>query len=609
MVFQLCFDADPRLYRSMLAASFSPAPVKPVYKRFLQAVRQIEGASIVTTNVDEMLERSLPEFELVQRSDTSRAIELLSSNIQFIAKTHGSISAIESTVFKTDDYEALTSDVAFIKSLKHLLTACSVLFIGYGIRDKYMFDLLNENATALSLFGDGPHFLISPDRRPELPVNVNLVQYRTFLHTDHRSSILAVELVCRSKTETDSFEHAHPQHDKLPVKSAHFLSDFYPAGTWTSGQTASATATSDGRTVQMMIGPDWSVGETSPFATAAHDLAIGLISFDQVLVPLECISRVFALLGWERFEALVDDDVLQFVHWEGFDSVQLESDSIGFGCLATGKRNEGDPGDVIRRQMSPAATKVADGMALISRLEKKAVCVDLSGGRNFADVCNGLFVSPATRAILGMSQGTPAGRIPRWMAHPALRVVHIARVGAACQKLGLASMKLMTGAAKVANVAFSAIAGGILASEPSSYVLTGEYGIVAEESFRAQPSLWDTIIHFRNGSGGATLRQEVLTRLIRNDGAEIIPSMDASLRSALPASVLTPARREMSALLVANGVSHVVPAFWSDSILLQSGPETWRRGARQRLTTYLDKHGLGVYDPCPCGSYESVKFC
>src|SRR2546425_514402 len=33
-LFQMCFDADPQLYRSLLKNSFSPRQVKPVYRRF-----------------------------------------------------------------------------------------------------------------------------------------------------------------------------------------------------------------------------------------------------------------------------------------------------------------------------------------------------------------------------------------------------------------------------------------------------------------------------------------------------------------------------------------------------------------------------------------------
>jgi hypothetical protein len=304
VVFQFCADANPPQYRLMLADSFSPRPIKPVYKRFLEALERIEGASIATTNVDEMLERSLVGFELVQRSDISRAINLLSSHKRFIVKIHGSVSSVESMVFKIKDYEALGRDAGFIECLRHLLTACSVLFIGYGIRDQYVFELLNQNAAAHSLFGDGPHFLVPTDRRPELPSNMNPISYHTNFHADHRSSILCVELAGRPKSETASLEFNRETSGSANPRSAHLLSDFYPAGTWTSGQIVSAKSLDDGREIQMIIGPDWTTGEIPQNATAAHDLAIGLICFDQVLLPLECISRVFKLLGWSRFETV-----------------------------------------------------------------------------------------------------------------------------------------------------------------------------------------------------------------------------------------------------------------------------------------------------------------
>jgi hypothetical protein len=82
---------------------------------------------------------------------------------------HGSIGSIETLVFKSDDYQVLAEDLAFKDCLKYLLSACSLVFIGYSIRDRYVLNLLNQNAAAHSLFGDGPHFLVSPAPRPELP--------------------------------------------------------------------------------------------------------------------------------------------------------------------------------------------------------------------------------------------------------------------------------------------------------------------------------------------------------------------------------------------------------------------------------------------------------
>jgi hypothetical protein len=274
-----------------------------------------------------------------------------------------------------------------------------------------------------------------------------------------------------------------------------------------------------------------------------------------------------------------------------------------------GETKVSDPQEVLKRQFSAVPGKEAEATELMSWIERDVICIDLSGSRNFADVCNGLFVSPATREILGINEATPAGRIPRCAAHPALRVVQIARIGATCQKLGLGSMKLMTGAAKIAEIAFSAVAQGILATEPGSYTLTGQFGIIGEDEFRTQSGIWDSIIQFRERAAGVNLRREILKRLTNNEGAEIIPAVDSSLHEMLPSGVLTRARKEMSGLLVTNEIDRVVPAVWSDSALLQSGPEIWRKRTKHRFAAYLSKHGIGVYDPCPCGSCESVKFC
>ncbi|MGO9254755.1 MAG: SIR2 family NAD-dependent protein deacylase [Bryobacteraceae bacterium] len=610
-LFQLCFDASPETYRSMLAQSFAPKPMQPVYRRFVEAVNRLEGVSVVTTNVDEMLENSLPGFQVLQRSDLSRVTDLLGSRNRFLAKLHGSVSSIQTAVFKTDDYKSLEGDSSFVDCLSHMLAGCSIVFIGYGIRDAYVIELLNRSASIHSLFGDGPHFLVSPSPspRPELPSSVHPVQYRTDFHTDHRSGILAIELIARPASETGAFEYGRPaprcQED---LRSAHFLSDFYPAGTWQSGQTA-AIKREDGIVADIIVGPGWTSGEISPISTAAHDLAVGLMCFDQVLVPLDCINRVCNFVGENHFRTLVFEGILEPVHWEGFDLLMCFSDRPGFGSLATGKKGGGESaGEVIRKQMRPAVGHELEGSDLISRLEDRVITVDLSGTKNFADICSGLFSSPATRKILGMSDATPVGHIPRWLAHPALRLVQVARIGATCQKLALGSMKLMTGAARLAEVAFPAVAGGVLASEVASYALTGQFGIVDQDAFLADRRLWGSVLKFRQTTVGIQFRREIHKRLLSNEAAEIVPAIDSSLRQVLPTGVMQSARRQLSALLI-SGRHDVVPAIWNDSTLLENGPAAWRRMSKQRLLDLMAAQRVAPYDDCPCGSYERAKFC
>ena len=606
-VFQRCFGTNSQRYFSLLADTFGPRPARPVYERFLNALHQIEGVSIVTTNVDDALERSLSNFELVQRTDLSRTLTLISSRTPFIGKLHGTISSVKSTIFTTDDYSRLVNDESYIHVLHSLLTTCSAIFIGYSLRDQYLFELLAKTSKLLSLFGDGPHFLISPDGRLDLPESVNVIRYRTDLHTDHRSGILAIELIGRPRVEVERLSYDRSTNPK--PQSAHFLSDFYPGGTWTVSNRIEVKG-EDGRQSEMLIGPDWSREELPTVSsTAAYDLAVGLICFDRVFFPIDSVGRVHQLLGSESFWALASDDVLRFVRWEGFDGLMFWVPDSGFGHLVTGKVANLSTMDVITRQLSPVAGKEADAALKFALLESKTSQIDLSGALNFADVCNGLFVSPATRSTLGLSEATPAGQIPRWAGAPAMRLVHIARVGATCQMLGLSSMKLMPGAAQIAQVAFSAIAGGILADEAASYVLAGEFGVVPEDAI-SNPSVWRAILAFRDTSVGSKLRDDVTRCLLANQGAEIVAAIDTSLHQALPPRLLKEARSAMSALLLASRIKlGVTPGIWSDASLRWNGPAAWRSRAQARLANYLRDHKLGPYDPCPCGSFEKVKYC
>lgn len=607
-VFQRCRDADAQRYSLLLSEAFRPPrAVKPVYERFLAALRGVEGVSVLTTNVDENLERSLPHLQLVQRSDLARTLILTASKTPFIAKLHGTVSAVTSTVFTTQDYTSLVANESYIDVLRYLLTSHSVVFVGYSLRDQYLFDLLARNSELRSLFGDGPHFLISAEDRLDLPESVNTIRYRVDLHTDHRSSILAIELLRRPLVEVEPL--AYDRSSQSSLLSGHFLSDLYPGGTWTTGNRFSLQG-DDGRAAEMLTGPDWSREEMPiTLSTAANDLAVGLICFDRVFLPLDCVGRIHQLLGSQLFWDIVSSDVLRFVRWEGFDGLMFLSPNAGFGHLTTGQIANISTIELITRQVIAAPGRETEAAARFEMLERKTERVDLSGALNFADVCNGLFVSPATRRALGLSEATPAGQLPRWLAGPAMRLVQIARVGATCQMMSLSSIKIMAGAATIAQIAFSAIAGGVLANDAATYALTGQFGILAE-SVVANPDVWMAILRFRDTSAGSQLRAHVHRYLQANEGAQIVAAIDASMRQALPSRVLTEARIAMSALLVTSNTSFgVTPGIWSDAHRLWDGPTAWRLRARARFESYLGEHKLGIYDLCPCGSYEKVKYC
>lgn len=606
-VFQFCKDADSQTYNSMLANAFAYRPPTPVHQRLIGAISPMEGCCVVTTNVDEALEQSLKGFELLQRSDLERASELLTNRKLFLAKLHGSISSINSTVFTTSDYEFIRSDSTYLSSVRHILATCVVIFLGYSVRDSYLIKLLEENDSEHSLFGSGPHFLIAPSERPELPKSVKVVRYNNDFHTDHRSSLLAVELLSRPTQESRRYEVT--SNEATAHRSAHFLSDFFPVGAWRTGETIPIKRSDGSDTHHMIIGSNWSEGElNTDVYTPAYDLAVGLICFDHVVAPVETVPRLYHFLGYDLFLRLVKEGVFQFVHWEGYDSVMCaENSAVGF--LATANvANLKNPMDLLSRQMQAAPGGESKYSLLMSSVEEQIHRVELSGsGRNFADVCNGLFISPLTRSLLGMSDATPAGSIPRWIAFPALRVLQIARVGASCQLLGFASMKLMAAGAPFAEAAFSAISMGVFAKEAASYVLARTFNTIPEGSF--QPNVWESITRFRNVNDGVVLRSNVMKYLESNAGAEIAAALDGGLRSTIPSNVLERSAQAMSALLTAESALFPTNAIWSDASRLQDGPALWRKGSRARLTAYLREKQLGPYDLCPCGSHDKVKHC
>lgn len=143
-VFQMCKDLDSASYYRFVVDSFVPREPTGVYKTFVGLLQKISPLFVVTTNVDEMLEKSLPQAETVQRTDLDRCLNLLHNRRSFVAKLHGSISAVQSTVFTTSDYEALIGNRSYVNSLKCVFTACTVVFLGYGVRDEYVIKLLRE---------------------------------------------------------------------------------------------------------------------------------------------------------------------------------------------------------------------------------------------------------------------------------------------------------------------------------------------------------------------------------------------------------------------------------------------------------------------------------
>jgi SIR2-like domain len=317
--FQRCWDLDRARYNRFLSNAFLPRPETPLYRRFTDALGKITPTRILTTNVDEALEQRFPTVGVFQRSDFSGCIEPLQTGKSFIAKLHGSRSSIGSTIFTDEDYEELRADATYISTLRTIFALGTVVFLGYGVTDQYVIDLLSDNARDMSLFGAGPHFVVSSDFKGTAPFRTINYSLRRF--ADHRAALTVIDLICQIEARKAELStraegsNGHPVARPVPLgaKSAYFISDFMPPGTWNNSITAQFAPRS-GVTAEMTVGLGFTHDEV-PFreSTAPQDLVVGLACFDVVYFPLSALYKVLVLLGdilWQ----LVQADVIRFIH-------------------------------------------------------------------------------------------------------------------------------------------------------------------------------------------------------------------------------------------------------------------------------------------------------
>lgn len=603
-VFQLCRDCDEQYYFRLLAGSFPPVKSSPLFDRVIRDLKSISPTRIVTTNIDEALERRLPE-SVIERSDVPRVLHALDSGSSFIAKLHGTVSSVRSTVMSSSDYIELTHDRQYIETLKHLLGRCSVIFLGYGVRDQYLVDVLRESQDVNSLFGDGPHFLAPSEERTDLPRSVKIIRYSNEYHHDHRSSLLAVEVISREFDET--LPVLEITAEPYEPRSLHVVSDLYPVGTSTTSQVVEVKGPDSERS-QLLSGPAWASNEIGGQSTAAFDLAVGLTCFERTMVPLHYIGALIGTLGGvENLVRLMDQGAIQFVQWNYHDCIHTTMDG-GFGNVVFAELPMQSPEEIIRSKVRFPAGSESALAAFIGKAEEQVTRVEFDKYR-IQNACAGVLISPIIRKLIGLSDGTPVGNIPRWLAGPVLRIAQLLRIGSTCQSMDAASMKLMPGTARIAAIAFGAAAQGAMAAQSASYILGRNTNPIDGSFFAQNPSVWQAISKFRELETAARLRKEVL-RLINYDlGAEIPAAIDAGLRQALPVSVTSSeASRDMAALLTSHGV-RIPPLVWSSANMLERGPAIWRQHSLSRLKVYLKDQRLGDYDPCPCGSGDKVRFC
>lgn len=614
-VFELCKDASLTLYNSLLVRSFGEPRTTPIFDRLIQLLGGITPLHLVTTNVDEALEKRLACIT-VQRSNIERVPDLIHAQTSFVCKLHGTISAVETTVFTQGNYTSLLANAGYLKTIEQIFSTGSTIFVGYGLRDKYVLEQLAKASAERALFGAGPHFAATIESDPGLPVRVQRIKYLDDERHDHRGSLQVLDIVNRAH----SIVISKPEHQDVVEKSesllsAYFIAHFLPPGVWSSSQQMQAV--SPGKEVDITVGSGFIDSEVPSFAsTAMHDLIVGLICFDFVYLPFSDLHKVHNLLTSEWFWILVKAGLLRFVDIPREpaiifrDKSAIDGGDIGMmGLLG----NEGGPltiAEKIRKSLNPVKGREQEVEALFGKLEALVVALDEAQTVHLPELVRGALLLPSVQEVLGISEAFLPTKIPRWNVFPALRLANLLLVGQACQVLRIPAARIGFGGETLVNAAFSIASAQDWAEEVANYVLGARFNTDLGEMVFQNPQILHAILRFRDTQEGSCLRSRIRELLLLNEGHEFIASVNAGLQRNIPGKMLDEARNQLSGLLVPQGVAlPVTGAVWNNIQNSDHSLRLWRARSLATLREYCKNYRIETYDACPCRSGEKLRFC
>jgi hypothetical protein len=621
-LFEQMRTANQSRYFTFLSDQFRPQHATGVYRRFIRAICKIPNVYIVTTNVDEALEHSLPEHITIQRSDIERLPQLLHQRSKFICKLHGSVSSVESMVFSTHDYESLQLENGYLEAMQAIFSNTTVLFLGYGLRDEYVFQNLEACSTIRTLFGVGPHFIVTSEERNKLPATVRRIRYVPDA-TDHRDALEVLEVIADFASNKSIQTVNESKEEVSNQQSIYYLADLVVTrGTWTTSHTLNFESLSGSIQSQAIIGEGYVDGEIEFYNySALHDIVVGLLCFDIVCVSIDHLARVHDLLGYEAFWIFVESGSLRLVIPPPTPSVIFADERALVGDLGLMNQgsNNGLSGEFlplsiserIRKQLLPVKGKENEAEKLFQHLELSVFDVSKAKlSESVAEKTRGALMNPSIRRMLGVSQGTPRNVIPRWLSFPTLRLAKVISSGIICRHIQASSARMIFGSEKLASVAFSAVEAEQWAQDAASYVLTGRFNSDVGEIIRKNPDLLFGIIKFRESSTGASFRREIAQSLAADNGSQIVTAINSGLNKTIPPAVLQQARDQFSGLFIPQKNSSLsTPVVWGDLRNSDTQISRWRKRSRTLLEEEIKRQRLGPYDECPCGSGEKLRFC
>lgn len=155
--------------------NFDQTKPLPVHEKLGEISNQI-----ITTNYDNLIEKALPNFEIISYTNEYKVAKL-SNYEKYIFKIHGDIQEPNKCVLFPIEYDNLYTkeEKTSTFELKKIISDKSILFIGFSLSDpyiSYVFDFINNLYSGFN----PDHFVITTDQGRNWPKKVNPINLNNY---------------------------------------------------------------------------------------------------------------------------------------------------------------------------------------------------------------------------------------------------------------------------------------------------------------------------------------------------------------------------------------------------------------------------------------------
>jgi hypothetical protein len=264
---------------------------------------------------------------------------------------------------------------------------------------------------------------------------------------------------------------------------------------------------------------------------------------------------------------------------------------------------------LVRTMISPAPGHEAEGENKIAALESKIILFSESESLNLPAMVRDALLMPTVSKLLGYSDFAGPTTIPKWLAHPTIRLAHLVQTGLICDQLKIRAARVPFGGISLLSAAFSVKPAEDNVYEYASFVLTGAFGLNASSFLETNPRTFLEILAFRETAEGQALRREIADRLETNDGSEFSAAIEGGLSRAIPPKVLQSARDKFSIIIKTANTRASTSTIWAGLNNNDMSLRRWRERSRELLWTEAKKRNAKSTSPCICGSGDAMQAC